>query len=145
MANPLIEQRIDELSREFGESGVEDALLTFALRRRHTLWELLTRLNEHRSFADQEWLGVAAMLATRRDALVGTDGFVRDWLELFVLRERILQSVSGLPGSVLDERLQSMTTQTQIQRGAMQRIWREPMLRPAAVAAALGWRKPYHQ
>ena len=117
MANPTLEEHIEALSREFGETDIEDALLMFALRRRRDLWELLTRLNKQRSFADQEWLGVAALLATRRDAMVGKEGLVRDWLELFALRERILQSVSGSPGSVLDERLKSMTIQTQIQRG----------------------------
>ena len=145
MTNPLLEDRVHELSREFGEEVVEDALLTLALRRRSGISQLLERLGERRSIPDWDWLDVAAILATRHDVLGGEESLARNWLALFVLRERLFGSVEGAPDSVLGDLIKSMSMQTQIQQEVIRTVWEEPMLRPVAVAAALGWRNAYHQ
>ena len=144
MANPRIEERVDELSREFGTDSVEDALLTLLVRQRHGISELLRRLEEDGPIEDRSWLDVAALLATRRDALETGEGLVRDWLALFVLRERLLGSVEVARDSVVDRVARFMSIQTELQREVIQTVWEQPMLRPAGVAAALGWRNAYH-
>ena len=144
MTSPAIEERIDELCREFGEGGVEDALLMFALRRRPGLREIVRQLDEHRPLKSEEWLSAAALLATRPDAMVGAEGVLRDWLALFALRDRLFHEIEGASGRIPDNLMRSMATQTEIQREAIARIWQEPTLTPAKVAAKLGWRRSYH-
>jgi len=143
VANPLIEDRVDELSREFGADGVEDALLTLLVRQRHGISELLRHLEEDGPLEDRAWLDVAALLATRRDALETGEGLVRDWLALFVLRERLLGSVEVAQDGVVDRVARFMSTQTELQREVIETVWKQPMLRPADVAAALGWQNAY--
>lgn len=144
MANPLIEERVDELSREFGQDSVEEALLTLLMRQHRGISESLRHLEADGLLTDRAWLDVAALLATRRDALETDEGLVRDWLALFLLRERLLGSVDAGGDSTVDRVADFIRTQTQLQREVIETVWRQPMLRPAGVAEALGWRNAYH-
>lgn len=145
MTSPLIEERIDELRREFGEGDVEDALLMLLLRKHHGLSELVRRFETEGMLDDRAWLDVAALLATRNDAIESRGDLIRDWLALFALRERIIHSVDIEHDRTVDRVARFMRVQTELQREAVQTVWKEPMLRPAGVAATLGWRGAYHQ
>ncbi len=145
MTSPLITERIDELCREFGEGDVEDALLMRVLREHHGLPELVSRYETEGTLDDRAWLDVAALLATRRDALESRGDLIRDWLALFALRERIIDSVDIEHDGTVARVARFMRVQTELQREAMQTVWKEPMLRPAGVAAVLDWRGPYRE
>jgi hypothetical protein len=144
VASPPIEERIDELCHEYGEGGVEDALLVRLLRKHHGLSESMARIDVEGRLDDRAWLDVAALLATRRGAIESKGGLVRDWLALFALRDRLIHSVDIKHDRAVDQMVRFMRVQTELQREVVRTVWKEPMLRPAGVAAVLGWRGAYH-
>lgn len=143
MTSPAIEERIDELCREYGEGGVEDALLMRLVRKHTSLSELVRRFEIEGRLDDRAWLDVAALLATRREAIESKGDAIRDWLALFALRERLIHSVDIKHDATVERVAQFMRVQTELQREAVQTVWKQPMLRPARVAAVLGWRGAY--
>ena len=141
MANPTLEEHIEALSREFGETDIEDALLDLALRRVGGGDELLARVVDRLLLADSELLDAAATLAARHEGLSGEEEQLRSYLALFALRTEITRRVAGTPSQVLEDLGQSMVDQARIRGEVIRTVWREPMLTPGAAAVALGARK----
>lgn len=141
MTNQLLADRIKDLSREFGEEDLEDALLDLALRRAGSADELLARVADRLLLADSELLRAAATLAARHEGLAGAEEQLQSYLALFALRGEMTRRVAGTPARILDDLEQSMVEQARLRGEVMRTIWQEPMLTPAAAAVALGARK----
>ena len=141
MRNQMLDRRIEDLSREFGEEELADALVDLALRRAGGGDGLLARVADRWGPGDSGLLDAAATLAARHEGLAGEEEQLRSYLALFALRGEMTRRVAGTPTRVLDDLGQSMIEQARIRGEAIRTIWQEPMLTPGAAAVALGARK----
>ena len=141
MANPTLDEHIEALSREFGETDLEDALLSRALNRQGGGKQLLSRFIVLWTLDHSEFLDSAAALAARHEGLAGEEERLKTYLAYFALRREMTRRVAGTPAHVLDDLGHSLVEQARLRGEVMRTIWQEPMLTPAATAVALGARK----
>ncbi|MDE0377036.1 MAG: hypothetical protein OXK16_13890 [bacterium] len=122
----LDDERLKRLSSELGvrEGSDEVALLSY----------LLDALGP----GDARLLDAAASFAACHNALWGQEDRLRGFLGLLTLRCESARELGAEPRLVFDSLERLVTESTRLEGEAVRTIWREPMLKPAAAAVALG-------
>ena len=88
--------------------------------------------------SDGRLLDAAASFAACHNALKGQENRLRGLLGLLTLRCESARELGGEPRQVFDSLERMVTESAQLEGEAIRTIWREPMLKPAAAAVALG-------
>lgn len=122
MTNEVLERKIDELASEFGAAELEDAVLMLAYRRHAGIGKLKKQTEGQRSPIDWELM---------RQATIVT------------FRERLFQTIDGASEHVREQEAEYQALQEEMKAELTEQVWREPMLRPAEAAAAVGWENGY--
>lgn len=88
--------------------------------------------------SDARLLDAAASFAACHNALKGQEDRLRGLLGLLTLRCESARELGAEPRQVFDSLERMVTESAQLEGEAIRTIWREPMLKPAAAAVALG-------
>jgi len=88
--------------------------------------------------SDARLLDAAASFAACHDALWGQEDRLRGFLGLLTLRCGSVRELGAEPRQVFDSLERMVTESARLEGEAIRTIWREPMLKPAAAAVALG-------
>lgn len=120
------DERLEKLMSELGlrEGGDDVTLLSY----------LLDALGS----SDARLLDAAASFAACHNALKGQEDRLRGFLGLLTLRCASASELGAEPRQVFDSLERMVTESAQLEGEAIRTIWREPMLKPAAAAVALG-------
>lgn len=108
--------------------------------RRGEISALVALLTDARLSGDACLLDAAASLAGRHEALLGQEIRLRGLLGLLTLRCDLARELGDDPRHVFDDMERTATASARLKGETMRTIWSEPMLKPGAVAVALGAR-----
>lgn len=127
-----------EVPLESLDAELKRVFHVWVARSQHDAPQRLASLVAESVMQEGALLEFAASLAARHHAFEGDETRLRSWLQLLAIQRDIAQKLGGEPYQVWHDVGQDLLTQARLQGEAIQTIWREPMLEPKTVAAALG-------